>query len=88
MVAITATEFAKNFGRYKEAAQREPIAITSYGRTSGYFVSAQEYAELQRLRALERRAYRISELPAEIADAIEGSKMNPGHNPLNDLLKK
>ena len=52
MVAITATEFAKNFGRYKEAAQREPIAITSYGRTSGYFVSAQEYAELQRLRAL------------------------------------
>ena len=35
-----------NFGRYKEDAQREPIAITSYGRTSGYFVSAQEYAEL------------------------------------------
>jgi hypothetical protein len=31
------------------------------GRTSGYFVSAQEYAELQRLRALERRAYRLSE---------------------------
>src|SRR5580698_10036849 len=60
MFAITATEFAKNFGRYKEAAQREPIAITSYGRTSGYFVSAQEYAELQRLRALERRAYRLS----------------------------
>jgi PHD/YefM family antitoxin component YafN of YafNO toxin-antitoxin module len=88
MVAITATEFAKNFGRYKEAAQREPIAITSYGRTSGYFVSAQEYAELQRLRALERRAYRLSELPAEIADAIEASKMNPAHDHLNDLLKE
>jgi PHD/YefM family antitoxin component YafN of YafNO toxin-antitoxin module len=88
MVAITATEFAKNFGRYKEAAQREPIAITSYGRTSGYFVSAQEYAELQRLRALERRAYRLSELPAEVADAIEVSKMNPAHDHLNDLLKE
>ena len=88
MVAITATEFAKNFGRYKEAAQREPIAITSYGRTSGYFVSAQEYAELQRLRALERRAYRLSELPAEIADAIEASKMNPAHDHLNALLKE
>jgi prevent-host-death family protein len=87
MVAITATEFAKNFGRYKEAAQREPIAITSYGRTSGYFVSAQEYAELQRLRALERRAYRINELPADIADAIEASRMNPAHEHLNDLLK-
>lgn len=77
MVEITATEFSKNFGRYKEAAQREPIAITSYGRTSGYFVSTHEYAELQRLRALERRVYRIGELPASIADAIERSEMNP-----------
>ncbi len=65
-----------------------PIAITSYGCTSGYFVSAQEYAELQRLRALERRAYRISELPTEIADAIEDSKMSPAHDHLNDLLRK
>jgi PHD/YefM family antitoxin component YafN of YafNO toxin-antitoxin module len=88
MVAISATEFAKNFGRYKEAAQREPIAITSYGRTSGYFVSAHEYAELQRLRALERRAYRISDLPTEIADAIESAKMSPTHDHLNDLLKE
>ena len=88
MVSITATEFAKNFGRYKEAAQREPIAITSYGRTSGYFVSAQEYAELERLRALERRAYRIGELPAEIADAIEASGMSADHDHLNELLKK
>lgn len=88
MVAITATEFAKNFGRYKEAAQREPIAITSYGRTSGYFVSAQEYAELQRLRALERRAYRIAELPTELADAIETARMSPAHDHLNDLLKE
>jgi PHD/YefM family antitoxin component YafN of YafNO toxin-antitoxin module len=50
MTAVTATEFAKAFGRYKEEAQREPVAITSYGRVSGYFVSAREYEELQRLR--------------------------------------
>ena len=87
MVEVTATEFSRNFGRYKEAAQREPIAITSYGRTSGYFVSTHEYAELQRLRALERRVYRIGELPADIADAIERSEMNPAHDHLNSLLK-
>ena len=39
MVRVTATEFAKNFGRYREEAQREPVAITSHGRTSGYFLS-------------------------------------------------
>ena len=29
MVRVTATEFAKNFGRYREEAQREPVAITT-----------------------------------------------------------
>jgi PHD/YefM family antitoxin component YafN of YafNO toxin-antitoxin module len=87
MTAITATEFAKSFGRYKEEAQREPIAITSYGRISGYFVSAREYAELQRLRTLERRAYRLDDLPADVADAIEASKMDPAHDRLNELLE-
>jgi len=86
MSAVTATEFAKSFGRYKEEAQREPIAITSHGRVSGYFISAREFEELQRLRAFERRVHRISDLPAEIADAIEGSKMSPAHDHLNKLL--
>jgi len=86
MTAVTATEFAKGFGRYKEEAQREPTAITSYGRVSGYFISAREFEELQRLRAFERRIHRISDLPAEIADAIEGSKMDPAHDHLNELL--
>ena len=86
MTSVTATEFAKGFGRYKEEAQHKPIAITSYGRVSGYFISAREFEELQRLRAFERRAYRINDLPAEVADAIEGSKMNPAHDHLNKLL--
>jgi PHD/YefM family antitoxin component YafN of YafNO toxin-antitoxin module len=86
MTAVTASEFAKNFGRYKEEAQREPIAITSYGRTSGYFLSAHEFAEYQRLKTLARRAYHISELPTEIADAIERAEMNPAHKHLDKLL--
>ncbi|MEX2123232.1 MAG: hypothetical protein WD795_05030 [Woeseia sp.] len=85
MTAITATEFVKSFGRYKEEAQREPVAITSYGRISGYFISAREYAELQRLRALERRAYRLDELPREIAEGIATAKMSPAHEHLNSL---
>jgi hypothetical protein len=53
---------------------------------SGYFISAREFEELQRLRAFERRVYRINDLPTEIADAIEGSKMSPAHDHLNELL--
>jgi prevent-host-death family protein len=86
MSAVTATEFAKALGRYKEEAQREPIAITSHGRVSGYFISAREFEELQRLCAFERRVHRINDLPAEIADAIEGAKMSSVHDRLNELL--
>jgi hypothetical protein len=38
MVKQMSRSAAKNFGRYNEATQREPNAITSHGRTSGYFV--------------------------------------------------
>ena len=86
MVQVTATEFAKNFGRYREEAQREPVAITSHGRTSGYFVSPYEYAELVRLRDFERRVHRTEELPANIVQAITESTMDPKHEHLNALL--
>ena len=88
MVQETATEFAKNFGRYREEAQREPVAITSHGRTSGYFVSPYEYAELVRLRAFERRVHRIEDLPENIVQAISESTMDPKHEHLNALLDK
>ena len=86
MTAVTATEFAKSFGRYKEEAQRQPIAITSYGRVSGYFVSAREFEELKRLRAFERRVFRIKDLPPEIVEAIKASKVPAGYEHLNSLL--
>lgn len=86
MVAVTATEFAKNFGRYKEEAQREPVAITSYGRTSGYFLSSHEFNEYQRLKAYARRAYHVSELPDDLADAIETATMDSTHDHLDRLL--
>lgn len=66
--------------------RQSPVAITSHGRVSGYFVSAREYAELERLRAFERQVYRLDDLPAEIAEAIEMARMDPAHNHLNDLL--
>ena len=87
MSTVTATEFAKNFGRYRDEAQREPVAITSHGRTTGYFVSAQEFAELQRLRAFERRVYGIADLPPPLANTITEAKMAPGNEHLNRLLE-
>ena len=49
-------------------------------------MSASEYEELQLLRVFERRVHRIKDLPAEIAEAIQESKMDPAHDHLNALL--
>lgn len=87
MDSVSATEFAKNFGLYREKAQREPVAITSYNRTTGYFISAHEFDEYQRLKSLARRAYHVSELPQETLDGISKSTIDPRHDHLNDLLR-
>ncbi len=49
-------------------------------------MSAHECEQLPRLPAVERRVYQTEDLPAEIAEAIQKSKMNPAHNYLNGLL--
>ena len=86
MIEVKAAEFAKNFGRYKELAQRQPVAVTSHGRKSGYFVAAHEFAEYQRLKERERRAFGIDELPEESVRALSKTRMHPRHNRLNALL--
>lgn len=44
---VTASEFQKNFGLYKELAQREPIKVTSNGRESVVLLCAAEYKEYE-----------------------------------------
>lgn len=44
MKTVTASEFQKNFGNFKEVAQREPVTVTSNGRESVVLISAAEYA--------------------------------------------
>jgi len=86
MLEVPATKFVKNFGQYKEQVQREAIAITSHGRTSGYFVSEHDFKEYMLLKAHPRHAYHISELPEETISAIATAKMNLSHEQLNSLL--
>ena len=83
---VAATEFARNFGRYREEAQREAVAVVTHNRVTGYFVSAHEYEELQRLKALAPTALAIEELPAATLTALAGSRMDARHDQLNLLM--
>lgn len=57
MTTVTASEFQKKFGEYKEKAQREPVRITSNGRDSVVLISAAEFEEFQDLKIRQTHAY-------------------------------
>ena len=65
MREVPATEFTRNFGPYREIAQREPVAVTSHGRVTGYFVSAVEFEEMQRIKAFARQSRAVADMTAE-----------------------
>ena len=67
-VKVSSAEFQKAFGRFREAALKEPVIITNHGRESLVLVAADEY---RRLKALDRRALYAWELDAETLAAIE-----------------
>ncbi|MHB1304548.1 MAG: type II toxin-antitoxin system Phd/YefM family antitoxin [Acidiphilium sp.] len=86
MREVPATEFTRNFGQYREIVQREPLAVTSHGRATGYFVSAVEYEEIQRLKAFSRRSRAVVDMTRDEVEQMMASRMAPEHGHLNALL--
>ncbi len=82
---IPASEFTRNFGRYQMLAQREPVAVTSHGRTTGYFIAAEDYEAFKRFKE-SRRSFATMELPEEKAEAISASRMDGRHAHLDAML--
>ena len=79
---VPASEFTRNFGRYRMRAQREAVAVSSHGQITGYFVGPDEYEEFKRFRE-SRRSFATAELPEE---KFEASRMDPRHAHLDKLL--
>lgn len=86
MITVSATEFSKNFGKYREVIQREPIAITAHERITGYFISPIEYNEYMNLKAKMPKAFFVEELSEETIRALANSRMDAKHDHLNELL--
>jgi hypothetical protein len=82
---VPASEFARNFGRYKMRAQRAAVPVSSNGTLAGYFVAPHEYEQLQKLKGMRRR-FLTAELSDEETDRIASSRMDKRHDHLNKLL--
>jgi hypothetical protein len=85
VTTVPASEFTRNFGRYRMQAQRAAVAVSSHGHITGYFVAPDEYEEFQRFKK-SRRSFATDDLPEEKVKAIGASRMDARHAHLNALL--
>jgi hypothetical protein len=86
MREVPATEFTRNFSRYREIVQRESLAVTTHGHATGYFVSAVEYEEIQRIKAFARWSRAVVDMTKDEIDEMLAGRMSPEHDYLNALL--
>jgi hypothetical protein len=86
MLEVPSTEVAKRFSQYRQAAQREPVGVTHYGRVTEVLISKHDHDEYVRLKNLATRALRVEDLSDEAMAALETAEMDSRHTPLNALL--
>ena len=65
---VAANEVQRHWGEVSDRALRRPVVITSKGRPRHVLMAYDEY---QRLNARDRRAYRIEDLPDDLAAQLE-----------------
>ena len=71
---VSAAEFQKNFGRYREKARSEAVTVTSYGRDSVVLLSIEEY---QRLKSRDQGSFDIGEAEPDDLQAMLESEPHP-----------
>ncbi len=73
--AVKATDFVRNFARYQDEAFRaKVIVVTSHDRVVGGYLSADELAHYERLKARERQVLVVGELDDAAISDIEAAR--------------
>ena len=65
---VPAHQVQRNWGEVSDRALRDPLVITAKGRPRHVLMAFDEY---QRLKARDRRAYRVEDLPDDLAALLE-----------------
>jgi prevent-host-death family protein len=87
MLTATASRFKQDFGEYQRKVRREPIEVVNHGEPTGYFLSPEDFAEYQRLRAAaSRRHLRPGDLSDAQRQMLRQAKIPAEHAHLDDLM--
>jgi hypothetical protein len=74
IATVRATDFARNFARYQdEAILAKVIVVTSHDRIVGGYLSADELARYERLKAREREVLVVGALDDQAIADIEAA---------------
>ena len=82
MVQVTAADLARQFGKYRDLALREPVSITHHGRETLVMLSADEYRRLKSFD--DREVYAAEDIPEEWAEELS-KPIPPYETDLDDL---
>jgi prevent-host-death family protein len=80
---VTSTEFQQNVGRYQDAAQQAPVAITKNGRTHTVLMSAAFFDMVMNGRI----ARLVEDLDDDTVKAISRSSVASEFAHLDNMLK-
>lgn len=80
---VTSTEFQQNIGRYQDAAQREPVAVTKNGRPHTVLMSAAFFELVMKGRV----ARPVEDLDDDTLRAIAGSAVPDEFAHLDKLVE-
>lgn len=82
MITKTSAEAQNQFGQLLDTVQREPVAVTRYGRPAAFIVSPSDMEPI--LRARERRKKAVEELRALSKRVRQYQAKTPGLPELTD----
>jgi len=72
---VPATEFSRNFARYREEAIAEKIIhVTSHGRVIGAYLSASEAVHYEKLKRRETQSLVVGELSNDVVETIKSAE--------------
>ncbi|WP_322883879.1 type II toxin-antitoxin system Phd/YefM family antitoxin [Microvirga lotononidis] len=70
----------------RRVPKAEPVEVTNHGRTAGFFLSPDEFADYTSLKAKARKVLLVGNLTEDKVKEIQNTTMDERHAHLNALL--
>jgi len=82
MVEISSAEAGRNFSRYREQAETEPVVVLHYNKPSVVMIAVEEF---ERLKRRDKQVLSVEEMPEWLVELVVNGKMDARHDHLDGM---